>query len=189
MHEDFGFYFRRSHQSTDWEFRLKVSWCGEPLSSATWKAPVSTKGWLKSPTGNRGGLMFSSPDEAVHKKAAKSAQRVVFNYSATLTEDIRDFPQLQGKCKSSLNVAQPASSSQGMFQSMFVRQQSQRPSANAIPPFLCSTPRPPSNKSPLNIKKTLLDGSPSPAAIALSLNTSRSSAKTSNPLVQLHPQL
>jgi hypothetical protein len=27
---------------------------------------VPTKGWLKSPTGNRGGLMFSRPAEAVH---------------------------------------------------------------------------------------------------------------------------
>jgi hypothetical protein len=30
-------------QSTDWDYRLKVSWCGEPLSSETWKAPVPTK--------------------------------------------------------------------------------------------------------------------------------------------------
>ena len=30
-----GFLFCRPHQSPDWEFRLKVSWCAEPLSSAT----------------------------------------------------------------------------------------------------------------------------------------------------------
>jgi hypothetical protein len=44
---------RQPHQSTDWEFQLKVSWCGEPLSSATWKVLVPTRGWLKSPTGTR----------------------------------------------------------------------------------------------------------------------------------------
>jgi hypothetical protein len=37
----------------------------------------------KSPTD---GLMLSRPGEAVPKKKAKSAQRVVSNYSATLTE-------------------------------------------------------------------------------------------------------
>jgi hypothetical protein len=89
-----GSILRRPHHSTDWEFRLKVSWCGEALSSAKWKAPVPTKGWLNSPTGNRGGLMFSRPAEAVHKNSTKSAQRLVSNYSATLTEVFRAFPQL-----------------------------------------------------------------------------------------------
>jgi hypothetical protein len=73
----------------------QVSWCGEVLCSATWKTPVPTK--LKSPTGNRGGLMFSRSTEAVPKKATKSAKRVVSNYSATLTEVFRAFPQLSGK--------------------------------------------------------------------------------------------
>jgi hypothetical protein len=36
--------------SKHWEFRPKVSWCGEPLSSATWKALVPVKGCFKSPT-------------------------------------------------------------------------------------------------------------------------------------------
>jgi hypothetical protein len=49
--------------------------------------------------GNRGGLMFSWPAEAVPKKAAKAAQWVVFNYSAALTEVFRAFPQLQGDCQ------------------------------------------------------------------------------------------
>jgi hypothetical protein len=93
-----GFHSSPTTSEHDWEFRLKVSWCGEPLSSATWKAPVPTKGWLKSPTGNRGGLMFSRPAEAVPKKAAKTVQQVVSNYSATPTEVFRAFPQLFGKC-------------------------------------------------------------------------------------------
>jgi hypothetical protein len=52
---------------------------------ATSRATPTTKGWLKSPTGNRGRLMFSRPAEAVLEKTAESAQRVVSNYSATLT--------------------------------------------------------------------------------------------------------
>jgi hypothetical protein len=60
IHEDLWIpLFRRPHQRTAWEFRLKVGWCGEPLSSGTWKTLVPTKGWLKSPTGNRGGLILS----------------------------------------------------------------------------------------------------------------------------------
>jgi hypothetical protein len=122
IHEDLGI-LRRPHQSTDWEFRLKVSLCAEPHSSATWKAPVPTKGWLKSSTGNRGGLMFSRPAEAVPKKTAKSAQRVVSNYSASLTEVFRAFPQLQGKC-------------QGIVQKGTARlPQSWRPSAEVISPL------------------------------------------------------
>jgi hypothetical protein len=41
--------------------------------------------------------MLSRPVEAVLKKAAKSTQRVISNYSATLTEVFRAFPQLPGK--------------------------------------------------------------------------------------------
>jgi hypothetical protein len=86
IHEDLGIPFFAVNIIALTEFRLKVSWCGEPLSSATWKAPVPTKGWLKSPTCYWGGLMFSRPVEAVHKNSAMSAQRVVSNYLATLTE-------------------------------------------------------------------------------------------------------
>jgi hypothetical protein len=50
IHEGFGdSILRRPHQSTNREFRLEVNWCGEPLSTATRKAPVPTEGWLKSP--------------------------------------------------------------------------------------------------------------------------------------------
>jgi hypothetical protein len=88
----------RPHQRTDQEFRLKVSWCGEPLSSVNCKALVPNKCWLKSSTGNRWGLTPSNPVEAAPKKAAKST-RVVTNYSSTLTEVFRAFPQLQGICQ------------------------------------------------------------------------------------------
>jgi hypothetical protein len=73
-----GFHSSRPHQSTNWEFRLKVSWCGEFLSSATWKALVLSEGCLMSPTVYRGGLMFSRPVEAAPKKA-KSVQWVLSN--------------------------------------------------------------------------------------------------------------
>jgi hypothetical protein len=42
--------------------------------------------------------MFCRPAEAVHEKAAKSVQRVVPNYSATLIV-FRAFPHFQGKCQ------------------------------------------------------------------------------------------
>jgi hypothetical protein len=45
IHESLGNYiFRRPHQSPNREFRLRISWCGEPPSSATEKARVPTKG-------------------------------------------------------------------------------------------------------------------------------------------------
>jgi hypothetical protein len=65
IHEDLGIPFF-ANLIRGLTFRLKASWCGEPLSSATWKAPVPIKGWLKSPTGYRGGLMFSKPAESVY---------------------------------------------------------------------------------------------------------------------------
>jgi hypothetical protein len=40
---------RRLYQSTVCEFRLAVSWCGEPLSPATWKVLLSTEGSLIPP--------------------------------------------------------------------------------------------------------------------------------------------
>jgi len=33
------------HQSPDWELWLKVSWCGEPPSTATWQILTLTEGW------------------------------------------------------------------------------------------------------------------------------------------------
>jgi hypothetical protein len=79
---------RRPHQSTDWEL------CLEPLSSATWKALVPTKGGLKSPAVNRGGLTLCWPVDAAPKNAAKSTQRLVQHWAATLTEIFRAFSQL-----------------------------------------------------------------------------------------------
>jgi hypothetical protein len=43
--------------------------------------------------------MLSISAEAVPKKTEKSAQRVVSNYSASLTDVFRNFPQFQGKCQ------------------------------------------------------------------------------------------
>jgi hypothetical protein len=71
------FILRRPHQSSDCELWVEVSRCGDPLSSATWKAPMPTKGRLKSPEGNRGGLTLCRPVEAAPKKAGKSSQRLV----------------------------------------------------------------------------------------------------------------
>jgi hypothetical protein len=76
-----GSILRRLHQSTDWEFRLNLSWYGERLSSETSKALVPSKSWLKSPMGYWGALMLSMPAEAV---SAQQVKRVVSDYSATL---------------------------------------------------------------------------------------------------------
>jgi hypothetical protein len=71
--------FHRKHQSINWELRLKVSWCGKPLSWATLKAIVPNKGCLKSSTFNGERLMLRRPVEAAPKKAAKSTQKLVSN--------------------------------------------------------------------------------------------------------------
>jgi hypothetical protein len=63
--------------------------------------------------------MLSRPAEAVRKKTVKSAQQVVSNYSAFLTEVFRAFPQLQGKCQGIIKKGLP---------------QSWRPSAEVISP-------------------------------------------------------
>jgi hypothetical protein len=86
IHEDLGIPFFADHirALTDC-FNSKLAYAGNPLISETWKALVPTKGRLKSLTGYRGGLMLSKPAEAVPKKKTKSAQRVMSNYSDTLT--------------------------------------------------------------------------------------------------------
>ena len=38
------------------EFRLIVKWCGEPLSSATWRMLALTEGWPKSPEAQAKGV-------------------------------------------------------------------------------------------------------------------------------------
>jgi hypothetical protein len=73
IHEDLGVTFFADHIRALTE---SLDSYGEPLSLATWKALVPTKGRLKSPAGNRGGLTQCSPVEAAPKKAAKSMQLV-----------------------------------------------------------------------------------------------------------------
>ena len=41
--------FRLLLKTTNWKFRLKDSWCGESLISASWHLLMPTKGWPKSP--------------------------------------------------------------------------------------------------------------------------------------------
>jgi hypothetical protein len=92
IHEDLGILsFADRIRALTVCFNSKLADAGNP---ATWKTLVPTKGLLKLPTGNRGGLMLSRPAEAVPKKTAKSAQRVVSNHSASLNEVFRAFPQL-----------------------------------------------------------------------------------------------
>jgi hypothetical protein len=82
---------RRSQHRIDRVYILTN--CIKPVAERNQGTCVD-QGLTKSPTGNRGGLMFSRPAEAVPKKKAKSAQRVVSNYSAALTEVFRALPQL-----------------------------------------------------------------------------------------------
>jgi hypothetical protein len=63
-----GFHSSPPHQNVDCEIWLEVNRCGETLSSATWKPRVPTKGRLKSPPDNRGGLTLSRPVDTIPKK-------------------------------------------------------------------------------------------------------------------------
>jgi hypothetical protein len=51
-----------------WEFWLKVSWCGEPRTSANLKAFLPTERCLKSLTVNRGAVMISRPIDLTLKR-------------------------------------------------------------------------------------------------------------------------
>jgi hypothetical protein len=61
--------------------------------------------------------MLGRPVEIIPKKAAKSAQRVVSIYSATLTEVFHAFPQLLGKMPGyNSKGARPAFPNHGVLQ-------------------------------------------------------------------------
>jgi hypothetical protein len=94
IREDLGIpFFADLFRAMTESFNSKLANVGNP-SSATWMALVPTKGWLKSPTGNQGGLMLSRPANAVPKMSVRSAKRVVSNYLAAVTEIFHAFPQL-----------------------------------------------------------------------------------------------
>ena len=55
IHKDFGVPIFCNHiRSLTKRFNLKVSWCGEPLSSAAWQIFTMTKCWLQSPKASHG---------------------------------------------------------------------------------------------------------------------------------------
>jgi hypothetical protein len=88
--------------------------------------------------------MLSRPVEAAPKKAAKSTQQVVSDYSATLTGVFRASPQLEGKCHGIIRKGHsPPTPIMEAFSKKFPPPQ--RPSAKAIPTLLGSTPSQPSN--------------------------------------------
>jgi hypothetical protein len=89
--------FRRSHDSTDRNFQLKVSWCGEPLNSATWKALGPTEGCLKLLTGSRSELMLSRPAEAVPQKDSPVVAMSSLYVVSYPDWGLPCFPQLLGK--------------------------------------------------------------------------------------------
>jgi hypothetical protein len=66
IHEYLGIPLFADHIRT-----LTESGCGEPLSSAAWKALVTTMGRLKSPAGNRGGLTLCRQVEAAPKQVTR----------------------------------------------------------------------------------------------------------------------
>jgi hypothetical protein len=84
-----GFLFRQPHRGVNRELRLKVVWCGEPLTSATWKAPTSTKGCLKSLSVNRRGRMYSRPVEAT---STRRPNRRIVQYPTLLCYPDWGFP-------------------------------------------------------------------------------------------------
>jgi hypothetical protein len=65
--------FRSTHHSPHWKFRIKVSWCWEPVCPATgrnlWR--------LETRMVNRGELMLSRPAETTPEKISKSAKQVI----------------------------------------------------------------------------------------------------------------
>jgi hypothetical protein len=87
------FVFRRPHQSPDWQFRLKVRWCGKPGNSAdicsdrglTWPTWSASQGWCR----------LQSVAAAM---AAQLTKRIVpsRHFSDTLTEG---FPWFFLSCK------------------------------------------------------------------------------------------
>jgi hypothetical protein len=79
------FLFRRPHQGINQELRLKINWCGEPLSSATCKTPTSTKSCVKSLTVNRRGRVGSRPVEATPTgRPSRSNEQYLLYCSSTL---------------------------------------------------------------------------------------------------------
>jgi len=82
---------------TDCELRLKVSWCGEPPSTATRQILTLTEGWPSCLTRKRRAAGASRPVEAI-PAMAMSTKRIAFGsaerLSATLTEVFHDFPHL-----------------------------------------------------------------------------------------------
>jgi hypothetical protein len=90
-----GSVFRRPHQSPNREFRLKVTWCGEPLSSAIWRCP-------------RINLTHPKRKPRVYKveacvTAAPPSNRFVSNWHflATMT---KGFPRFFLSCKANTRV-------------------------------------------------------------------------------------
>jgi hypothetical protein len=145
-------------------------------------ALVPTKGWLKSPTGNRGELMLSRPAEAVPEKTAKSAQRVVSNYWATLT-GFPCFSSVVRQMPGYKEGARPAFPYHGGLPPKCPSPKSQTTSAKAIPTPLGSTPKEPSNQNPFHEGQVSWWDNLLPVAITLGLKKSRPSATTKIPLV------
>jgi hypothetical protein len=73
------FHFHQPCECINWEIRLRVSCCREPLSLATWKALVLINSCLKSPMVKQGRLMLSKSVEAAPYKVAELMQHLVSN--------------------------------------------------------------------------------------------------------------
>jgi hypothetical protein len=95
IHKDFGnYFFRRLSQGINQELRLKVIWLGEPLSSATWKTPTSTKGCLKPSQSTEEDGCIAGQSRSLLQGGEVDATCSTQHCSATLTEVFRAFPQL-----------------------------------------------------------------------------------------------
>jgi hypothetical protein len=157
-----------AHQGSDWEFRIKLSWCGEPLSLAACKALVPTEGdW--SPLGNTGELTCSRPAAAAPKKTARSAQRVVswlFGYLdwgfPCFSSVVRQMPGHNSK------GARPASP----ITEAFSRSESPPPNHSGLQPkrpqhFSAQLPEKPSNQNRFDKGQVLWWGNPPLSAVSL----------------------
>lgn len=122
-------------QSTDWEFRLKVSWCGESLSSASYV----DHGLTAVTHRQQGGTWCSA--EGVPATSGLTIRLFWLRYSVPFFScKACQGTILKGHCLPSLIME--------AFNRNESPPKSQRPFAKAIPPLLGSNPRKASNRNP-----------------------------------------
>jgi len=78
----------RPYHITNWEIRLKVSWCGEPLSYAAWQIFTLTKRRPEFPTAGRSGsTTCPGYQQGGHVDTLNRAQLALFDYPDRVFRD------------------------------------------------------------------------------------------------------